>query len=443
MSGRFFTLVCCALVALGSRHATAQATPCSDPSRSCVAVLDSSIQSFRIALGSFDREALTLGMALDAGDELISSGGGVALELSCPNGAIVKFSGPVRATVLPPSQTGDCAIALASGSLDILTDAPTTVQSGEVTLGSERTVYAVRVSHVAQRPTRELLVYDGDVSIRSPQASEQISAGHKVQTRGLAIERQPINRADIDRAATVYANIDLLRARVAGTPIEDPAATSTTLRTSYANVFSAPANPAYQLDIAVQQVNLRIPNQALYHLRRADQHAPTENSSRAMIALTRSVAYHELGNREQATVQYEEAKRIDPQVIQQSRITAYKLNPRLIEPIQAHELPVTSPMTMTAIAVPSTIRAGAATTIRVHIASSGGVPMPDASIRVSAGGGAFGGNQGTEVSGTTNARGDFMTTWTCAPCAPAYVLQIAAEKPGYQSATRELRVQIQ
>jgi hypothetical protein len=301
---------------------------------------------------------LTLGMALDAGDELISSGEGVAVELSCPNGAIVKFSGPFRATVLPPSRTQDCAVSLASGSLDILTDAPTTVESGEVTLGSERTAYTVRVLDAAQRPIRELLVYEGDVSIRGPQTSERVSSGNKVQTRGLAIERGAINRADIDRAATVYASIDLLKARAAGTRIEDPVAVSVTLRTSNANVFTAPTNPAYELDIAVQQVNLRIPNQALYHLRRADQASPAENPSRAMIALTKSVAYHELGNREQANAHYEEAKRIDPQVIQQSRIAAYKLNPRLVEPIQAHELPPAAPMIVTAMAEPSTVRPG-------------------------------------------------------------------------------------
>ena len=111
-----------------------------------------------------------------------------------------------------------------------------------------------RVINAAQRPIRELLVYEGDVSIRGPQTSERVSSGNKVQTRGLAIERGAINRADIDRAATVYASIDLLKARAAGTRIEDPVAESVTLRTSYANVFTAPTNPAYELDIAVQQV---------------------------------------------------------------------------------------------------------------------------------------------------------------------------------------------
>jgi hypothetical protein len=63
--------------------------------------------------------------------------------------------------------------------------------------------------------------------------------------------------------------------------------------------------------------------------------------------------------------------------------------------------------------------------------TSGGRPVAGASVKITSGGGAFAASRTTSASGVTDARGGFTASWSCAPCAPAYGLEVAVEKDGY------------
>jgi hypothetical protein len=387
-------------------------------------------------------------MALRGGDALTGSGDGAAMELSCPNGSNLRFTSPFFAVVLPQSEGQDCAIQLGQGGVDMLTDTSTNVQTpGEVTMGSEHTIYGVRVFRENFR--REAMVYDGAVRVwtRTTQGSGRVfPAGAKAVIEGVAgstVSRKEIIDSDIQSAATLHAHIDVIKARAAGSTIENLDETYANLKSSYVKVLTAPADPQLRLEIAVQQVNLRIPTEALYHLKRAEGRTPQGDHERAMIALTRSIAYQQLGNQEEATRHYEKATKLDPKVLQQPSVQLYKLDPNLIKQIQPHHVQINPPtIVVNAVASPHAVPPGGPSRILVRVTSPQDTPIPDAEIRLVADGGAFRETGGTAVTGKTDATGQFVATWSCQPCAPEYVLHIEATNPGYPSTHTQLIVRI-
>ena len=89
-----------------------------------------------------EEKVVRLGNTYVAGDELIGSGA-VGIELKCDGGSLVKFSGSFRAVIVSPDEKQDCAINLMAGRVDVITDKPTKVQSGETTAGSKGTIYSL------------------------------------------------------------------------------------------------------------------------------------------------------------------------------------------------------------------------------------------------------------------------------------------------------------
>jgi hypothetical protein len=75
-------------------------------------------------------EEVRVNTIYQAGDELTGRGA-VDIELKCPGGTLVKFSGPFRAVIVVPEGPQDCAINLLAGRVDVIADRPTSVQSGE------------------------------------------------------------------------------------------------------------------------------------------------------------------------------------------------------------------------------------------------------------------------------------------------------------------------
>ena len=91
---------------------------------------------------------------------------------------------------------------------------------------------------------------------------------------------------------------------------------------------------------------------------------------------------------------------------------------------------------------PETISRGQPTEILVKALTPQGDPIPQAHVKISAGGGLFLHSNTTTIQGETNAQGDFSTPWKCNQCAPAYVFSIEVTKPGFEKTTTQAQVNI-
>jgi tetratricopeptide (TPR) repeat protein len=431
-------LRCSLLLVLQCLTSSAQAPgPCRNAKRVCVSALQTDFQGsapstvYVTRFGTTGRDVARRGMLLDPGDLLESEGAGAAAELSCPRSASLNFSGAFRTVVVDP-QDRDCAVNLLSGSLDVLTSDPTQAQAGDITMGSEHTTYGLHFVLRDGRPAAEAALYDGDVKVFRAGRSQPLVAGWKLPAA--MAEPVQMQAVDFDRAAIVWARLDLARAQVAGTTIENPAATYSRLHATYASVLANPADADARINLAGQQVLLAIPGSALVHLNRAETQklAPPQA---ALLQFTKAAAFERLGDRQQAVQSYERAVRIDPEIPNKAehlRVTLF------VQP--AVRMP--GALAVRANANPATVAPGAATRILVQVVSQQNSPMPGVAVTVSAGGGSFQESGGTQVTGYTDANGQFATHWSCSPCAASYVLAIEARNPAFQPATAQLTVAI-
>ncbi len=84
---------------------------------------------------------VTVSMALEMGDELISKGGRVTVKARCGNATDLVLSGPFRVRFLRPNNQG-CNVynyPVPGGRLNVSSSVPTNVQSGDIRLATRRT----------------------------------------------------------------------------------------------------------------------------------------------------------------------------------------------------------------------------------------------------------------------------------------------------------------
>ena len=105
-------------------------------------------------------------------------------------------------------------------------------------------------------------------------------------------------------------------------------------------------------------------------------------------------------------------------------------------PVQA------GPININAGTHPATISKGQPTDIKVEAFSNQADPIPDAHVKISAGGGVFLDSKGLVIEGQTDIDGVFVTPWKCMQCAPAYVFSIEVTKPGFDKGKAEAKVNI-
>ncbi len=85
---------------------------------------------------------------------------------------------------------------------------------------------------------------------------------------------------------------------------------------------------------------------------------------------------------------------------------------------------------------------GERTQIIVRALTRGGKPIRDANVVIKAGGGFFAGTDKREVSGWTDARGNFTAAWWCEPCAPSYAFGVEVSKKGFEKGTARPEVNV-
>jgi hypothetical protein len=282
---------------------------------------------FVVRLGTLAREPVRPGALLGAGDELSGTAPGVVVEVACRKGSSVKFSDAFRAVLLPPQGDQDCSFSLLSGSVDILTGAPTQVLAGLIVMGSRRTQYGLRVYRDEGAARLETLVYEGEArcQVIPRRTGFDMQAGSKALIRGDAWQRTEMSERDVERTASVYARMDVAMAQAAGTAIESPQNLYESMKSWHVKVLAAPAEWPSRLTLATRQLALGNPRQSLYHLGRIAESAETNPRLRAEIAVMQGLAYQQIGDEEQAARHFEAARKIDPQLNRRTVEERYQL----------------------------------------------------------------------------------------------------------------------
>ncbi len=216
-----------------------------------------------------DEPAVVVGMELEPGDLLASVSGGIDLELTCPQGSLMRFSGGFRVMINPPGEN-DCAVDFMSGNLDVIAQASTEVDAGGVVLGSEGTQYAVMLVRKGGEPDRRVAVYDGRLRVlkSSFKAPEVMETGTSVWVGKSGFSERRIEASELRRSAAVNARFDVSKAMARGETIEDPKAASRELQQLHYAVLKKPADTNLRVDLAKTQIRYKSNAQAVYHLNR-------------------------------------------------------------------------------------------------------------------------------------------------------------------------------
>ncbi len=207
-----------------------------------------------------ETESLEIGAELEVGELLTSLGEGLFVELSCPEGSKLHFTGTFQVLINPPGEDVDCAVRLDAGKLDVLTDTDTEVESGEVTLGSEGTRYAVRLDEASGKLER-VLVFEGEVTVETPERTGRIATGRTLsfENQGTGPREAAVTKAEIDRWAHLYARFNAIQAKAGGA---DPDIAE--LTRLHAKVLKRPQSRRPRTQLADAQASYQLA-EASYH----------------------------------------------------------------------------------------------------------------------------------------------------------------------------------
>jgi hypothetical protein len=438
------TLFCLALLgfpapSLASDQCSAD---CTHPTKACVCAIDPASPVAMTAIGGVERQRLVVRQALEIGDELMSANENAVVGLTCPGGSDVKLHGRFRTVIMPGAPGQDCVLNLLAGSADVLTDQRTELTSGETLMGSQRTLYSMRVTRDREAPQVECLVFEGEAEVQYRQAVAKLSLGAsgKASIRAGQVARDVVSPRDVQAASVVYSRADLARARALGARIENPDAFKEALRSGYAAVLANPTDPAPRIALAELQTSARISRQALYHLDKAERLEPSRIDQKAAIAATKMTLYKRIGREQDAAVEAEKLRKLDPEKYKKiqrdeplniDRSTRQVNQPPVSESIVSRDRPAAASrgaalrgMVITATAEPAVVRRDQSTTLVVKVAASGGQPIAGATVMLTAGGGLFPRTGQPRDEGVTDASGFFRAQWLCKECAPAYQISV-------------------
>lgn len=287
---------------------------------------------------------ISKGMYLEANDQLTCESGTVTLELTSSTNSKKTFPCNFDIVVVGDDDANGFVVDLRSGDANVQSSAPTSVSSGQVNMGSPLTEYSVRVHRTEKGPVLEYVVFEGDVTISSelpkvrllnyPSAKSvplgrqtKLKTGEKIVFEGnTPLPKKAVEKADIDNAAKVYAQVDTAKARIAETGGNTEQVYADFHR-RYSAVFSDPKNPDHRVNLAIAQVNSRNSSDALYQLNKAERVSVTSNKTAlALIALTKGAALTQEKRPEEAQEQFQKAWRLDEKVLDDVSMRNYGFN---------------------------------------------------------------------------------------------------------------------
>ena len=223
----------------------------------------------RTLFASFEETGVAIDLELEPGDLLASVSGAIDLELTCPNGSLLRFSGSFRVLINPPEEGSDCAVNFLSGTLDVLTDQPTEVNAGGVVLGSEGTHFSVELARGDEGAVESCSVYDGRVRWRGRGTSRRwLDGGKRLDWDREDFSEARVPAAELSRVAGRQARFDAVKASRHGAAT-DPRAVAERLAKLHHAVLVEPGDADRRVALAKAQIDYRISEQATYHLGRA------------------------------------------------------------------------------------------------------------------------------------------------------------------------------
>jgi hypothetical protein len=99
-------------------------------------------------------------------------------------------------------------------------------------------------------------------------------------------------------------------------------------------------------------------------------------------------------------------------------------------------------LTVTTTPDPPTVRPGEQATVTTFVQNGQGTPVSGAMVSLASGGGKFRTTGTPSVAGKTDLSGIFRASWSCNPCAPAYINDVRVTKKGFTEARGQWQVEI-
>ncbi|MEM9554363.1 MAG: CsgG/HfaB family protein [Acidobacteriota bacterium] len=289
--------------------------------------------------GAFEAEDAAPSMTLAVGDSLLVPDldeRGIQARVACSDETEVRLDEAFEVVVLPPGGSLDCNLLVLRGAVDLQTDAPTRLQSGETVMGSRATQYGVRLIPTRRGQVQEVLVFEGEIVLHAAgEETLELPAGQKVvvtsrlsdgpgggTTRPTDWTRVALDGDDVQRVANVYARLDtatLLEAEGDGPEAGRlDVGTVGMLEELYAQTLMRPDDPKARLALASAQLDVGLPAwTATYQLDRAvDGYATRGQSPELVQALTlRAAAADRQGDTATARRDLRRAISLEPQLV--------------------------------------------------------------------------------------------------------------------------------
>lgn len=160
-----------------------------------------------------ERPPVKVPMDLQVGDKLISDRRKLTAKISCGNGsASLNLLAPFRLQFIARQLKG-CYVGYSTkpgGEMNVQASGPTGVSAAGVKMESKQTRYGIRIDRAGKRLRRQWLVYEGEVTVRSGRFFAAVKQGDKLVALSAGRPTtEKITRDDIQRAAEVYARIDV------------------------------------------------------------------------------------------------------------------------------------------------------------------------------------------------------------------------------------------
>ncbi len=202
---------------------------------------------------------------LVVGDLIISTLRGLEMRMNCRGAQLDFHDAPFKILVQPPAGAR-CAVRLDSGSVDLRSNDKTNVTTPVIRIGSRSTEYGVRVRNGEMA---RVVVFEGSIQIEEPKLGwlkNLLGEGKALDIAGgKAGNKTVIPEEEIERTASVAAELDIAKAVLEGFHIDNEEAALAALKKQHADVLVKPHDKTARLGLANFQAQLGLKGEARYN----------------------------------------------------------------------------------------------------------------------------------------------------------------------------------
>lgn len=281
----------------------------------------------------WSQEKVYVGMHLKPWDTISSPKGTAYIELKAKNGDMLKLWSDFSFLINPADPHFIIEGSKGNGECQCPGGSKTYGEAAIVVIGTE---YSVSFQRTPRGLREEYTVLEGEIEVRAddpePQASPsqktaRVASGQKVLVSGRRLPSRLLRATaeDISQSASVYAAINTAKAAMKNQI--DSKEVYLNFRKRYEAVFTDPKNADNRIQLAVDQVNLDVSDDAIYQAQKAEKFVPAQqNTTRSLIAVTKAVAYEQKGDKELAGKEIEKAQALNPSILEEDNLRLYRFN---------------------------------------------------------------------------------------------------------------------